>query len=101
MALESRREKIIYYGVVPVVGAVLGAIAASIYAGMAADQSQLMELRAIIQDSSMTGAQKLQALEMYREMTDRPWSVVRSLVGILAVSVGLFAFDIGRRIRGN
>jgi uncharacterized membrane protein len=105
MALNTTREKLIWQGVVPIVGAIVGAVVATWFQASTIDKAQLADIIVLLKDPQLTAQQKIQALEIYREITDRPWSLVKglasSLLGILAVSVGLFATDIGRRIRGG
>jgi hypothetical protein len=95
MAIEGRRDTIIYKLIVPITGAILGAIAATWFRAASFDAAQLQDIVMLIKDDSLTGAQKTQALEIYKEITDRPWSIVRSLVAsfsfAVAALIGLWA----------
>jgi hypothetical protein len=100
MAIEGRRDTVIYKVIVPISGAVLGAVIATWIRSASIDNAQLKDILIMIQDSSLTGSQKLQALQLYREITDRPWSILRSLVSSLTVVAGMigaaWAFRIQR-----
>ncbi len=47
----------------------------------------------------MTGAQKLQALEVYKDVTGRPWSIVGSVSGSLMGIGGFLAAYLATRNR--
>ena len=79
MAIEGRRDTIIYKIIVPVAGAVAGALAASWFRAASIDNAQLSDVIALIKDPVLSASQKLQALNIYKEITDRPWAIVRSL----------------------
>jgi hypothetical protein len=89
MALESRRDKLIYGGFVPIIGAVAGAIAATWFQTASLDQAQLDDVITLLKDPSLTAQQKLQALEIYREITDRPWELIRSLTTTFTMTVSV------------
>jgi ABC-type uncharacterized transport system permease subunit len=86
MSLESRRERLIYQGAIPVVAAIAGAMAATWFQSASIDQAQLHDVVALLQDPKLTSAQKLQALEIYKEITDRPWGIIRSLTSTLTTA---------------
>jgi hypothetical protein len=101
MSLETRRERVIYLGVVPVVGAILGAVATSIFqiaTGPGADFPTAIE---VMKDASLSSADKLEVLKMIKEVSDRPWSVIRTLLTSLTFLVGICAIPIAQRISGR
>jgi hypothetical protein len=101
MALETTKEKLIWQGLVPIVGAVIGAIVATWFQAATIDKAQLADVVALLKDPSLTGPQKISALEIYKEITDRPWSVLRSLVSVgtvLGAAIGFaYAFRLQNR----
>ena len=98
MSLETRKEKIFYQVIVPIVGAVLGAITATWFQSASIDRAQLQDVIQLLRDPSLTAPQKLQALELYKEITDRPWSIIRSLVSMLTMTV---AIAVGAMVAGG
>jgi hypothetical protein len=88
MGIETRRDKLIYHGFIPVLGAILGAIAATWFQSANLDNSQLHYVVTLLKDPALSAQEKLQALEIYKEITDRPWSVIRSIVTFFGISLG-------------
>ena len=88
MAIDSRRDRVIFHGIVPVLGAILGAIAATWFQSSNLDHAQLDDVMKLIKDQSLSPQQKLQALEIYKEITDRPWSLIRSVVSYFGIALG-------------
>ena len=101
MAIEGRRDAIIYKIVVPVVGAIAGAIVATWLGAANADNAQLSDVVSLLKDPSLSAQQKLQALEIYKDITDRPWSVIRSLVTTLTVVGGAIGMAYAIRIQNR
>jgi hypothetical protein len=89
MALESSKERLFWQGVVPIVGAVIGAVCATWFQASTIDQAQLSDVIALLKDPQLSAQQKIQALEIYKEISDRPWSVVRSLVNTFTLTVSV------------
>ena len=83
MAIETKKEKILYYAVMPIVAASAGAFVTSLIQGQSCLPSGGADLVAILKDTTMSGAQKLKALELYKEITGRPWSLVSTISGSL------------------
>ncbi|HMG46806.1 MAG TPA: hypothetical protein VK614_05045 [Allosphingosinicella sp.] len=98
MSLETRKEKFLYQVVVPVIGAILGAIAATWFQSASIDKAQLQDVIHLLRDPLLTAPQKLQALEVYKEITDRPWSIIRSLVTTLTMTISI---AIGAMVAGG
>jgi hypothetical protein len=55
----------------------------------------------VLGDTKLTGPEKLKALEVYREVTDRPWAIMRTLMTALMVLLGGTLWAISDRIRGK
>lgn len=89
MALDTRAERVVYQGLIPVLGAVLGAIAATWYQSASMDSAQIGDITALLRDPQLNSQQKIQALEMYKEITDRPWYVIRSLTTSFTICVAM------------
>ena len=98
MSIESRKERILYQAVVPIAAAILGAIAATWFQSAIIDKTQLADIVHLLKDPQLTAQQKLQGLNIYKEITDRPWSVIRSLVSYLGLSVSM---GIGAAVAGG
>jgi len=90
MSLETRKDKLIYGIAVPIIGAILGAIVATWIQASTIDKAQLADVVSLLKDPQLTAQQKIQALQMYREITDRPWGIIRSLTSMLT-SAAMFA----------
>jgi hypothetical protein len=88
MALETFKERAIWQGAVPIFGAIVGAVVATWFQASTIDKAQLSDVVALLKDPQLTAQQKLQALEIYREISDRPWSVIRSLLAYGGVALG-------------
>ena len=101
MSIETRRERIIYFALVPLIAAVLGALATAIFTGQGCAIDTPNSVVDILGSSGLSSAEKMKALEVYREVSDRPWSLVRSLTTLLFVLLGASAFAIAERIRGK
>ena len=76
--------------IIPVMAAIIGAIAASWFQASALDHAQLKGVVALIKDPAMSADQKIKALDIYREITDRPWSLIRTLVTSVTVFLPMF-----------
>jgi hypothetical protein len=99
MTLESRREKVIYLGLVPVVAAILGSLATAIFQIAATPSSEFPTAIEILKDPLLGNAEKVKLLEMVKEIGDRPWSVIRTLTTSLTFIVGVCAIPLAQRIR--
>jgi hypothetical protein len=97
MTIETRREKLLFYGVVPILAAVAGALAVT-YATGSACPAPPADLTSIIRDTSLSGPEKLKALEIYEKISDRPWDIARSFMSLFFIALGLFGVAIGQRI---
>jgi hypothetical protein len=101
VAEESRRSRIFFRAVVPitaaVIGGLVGAIATAWVQAGNSDAAQMDAVVALLKDVSLTPQQKLQALEAYKEISDRPWGIIRSLTSSLtsAVAIGIGAMIAG------
>ncbi|WP_143051844.1 hypothetical protein [Sphingomonas palmae] len=95
--LESKRDKILYQVVVPVATALLGAAAGAVFQAVTLDKAQISDVIALLKDPALTAAQKLQALAVYKEITDRPWAIIRTFSGAItfAVPTVLMAMVVG------
>lgn len=101
MALETTREKIIYGALVPLSASVLTALATVVFTGDACQLAPGTDFLTILQNQRLSGPEKMKALELYTSVTDRPWSVVRSLTSMTTILVGawvaMWAFNTQRR----
>ena len=86
MLPENRLDKIIFLGVVPVLAAVLGAVAGALMQAQSCSVVGASEIRELLQNAQMNGVQKLDFMKTYLELTDRPWSIARSVINFLTFS---------------
>ena len=98
MAIESKREKIVYYGVFPIAAAIVGALATAIFQAANAPDFHLPNAMAVIKDTSLTSAEKIKLIEMIKDVGDRPWSVIRSLATSFTFLVAVCAIPLTQRI---
>ena len=98
MSLETAKEKLLYQGVVPILAAMAGAVAATWFQSLSFDNAQIADVIQLLKDPKLTAEQKLQALKIYQDITDRPWSVVRTLVNSLTMAV---AIAVGALVAGG
>jgi hypothetical protein len=101
MSLGTRKEKIVFLGLVPILAAVGGALATVLLSGDSCRLGPGTDFMTVLRDSSLTGPEKIKALEVYRDVTGRPWAVISALISVGAVSIGIFAWAITDRIRGR
>jgi hypothetical protein len=64
VALDTTRDKLLWQGVIPVAGAILGAVVATWFQASTIDTAQLSDVIALLKDPQLTAQQKLQALEI-------------------------------------
>jgi hypothetical protein len=88
MAEESPRQRIVKNWVVPIAAAVIGGIAGSFVQATSFDTAQVSDIISVMKDPSLTAEQKIQALQIYEKITDRPWSIIRSMVTYLGIALG-------------
>ena len=88
MANEDRRQQIITQWVVPITAAIIGGIAGSVFQAASFDNAQVSDIISVLKDPALSADQKMKALEVYQAITDRPWSIIRSLVTYLGVALG-------------
>ena len=87
MSLESRKEKLFYRAFVPIGAGVIGALAAVVFSGDSCQLGPGTDFLTILRDSGLSGPEKMKALELYSQITDRPWGIVRTLMTILVFTV--------------
>lgn len=100
MAFETKRERLIYFGFVPIIAACAGALATALFSGQACSPGS-ETLVTIMTNSSLSGPEKLKALQIYQDLADKPWALVRSLTMLLYAALGLFGVAIAQRIQGS
>lgn len=97
----SKRERILLMGVVPIVAAIVGALAtvlATKYFGSSPAQDSLVEMLA---DPRLSVADRLKVLQALKELDEPFWGVVRTIsvpLSLAAVWIGMECSRwIGRR----
>ena len=88
---EEKREAFLYKILVPIVGAILAAMVGTVvliwFRSANMDNAQLKDVMVLIKDPQLNASQKLQALSIYKEIPDRPWSILRALLMFLGFSI--------------
>ena len=95
----TNRDKIIFYGLIPIFAAAIGAVIAGLIQAQNCSVPNTLQLSEIIRASNLTGKEKFEALRIYSDITDRPWSFVRSIFFALIPIVGVLVYTISDRIR--
>lgn len=99
MLPESRRDKILYLGIVPIAAAMAGAFVSNVLGSGVCGPGSDLDVASILQSSNLSGPDKLKALEIYREISGRPWNFLDTLGVALVFALGLFSVEIGTWIR--
>ena len=99
MTLETRKEKVIFYAIVPIAAAVAGAVVTNFIQGTTCLPEGGADMVAIIKDSTMSGPDKLKALQIYKDITARPWDKIGSVITLLFFVVGSMSFAVSDWIR--
>lgn len=98
----SKRERVILFGVVPVVAAVVGAIVTVVVGhltGGGGNPSDVM--LEIVKAPNLTFAQKEALMKIADQNASRFWVWLSSVGTILCLFLGLFSTSIAQRIRGR
>ena len=88
MADENPRQRFVTLWVVPIVTAIIGGVAGSLFQATSFDNAQISDIVSVLKDPALLAEQKLKALEIYQQITDRPWSILRSIMTYLGVALG-------------
>ena len=96
----TKRERIILYGVVPIVAAIVGAvvtvIAQRVFSATAPDEVML----AVVQMEGITAADRLKLLEAVNVNTAKFYSFINTAAIVLLVPVGGLIWNYAWKIRG-
>jgi hypothetical protein len=88
MTEDTRGQRIVKTWAIPIVTAIIGGVAGSFVQATSFDSANISDIVAVMKDPALTADQKMQALQIYEKITDRPWNIIRSLVTYLGVAVG-------------
>lgn len=88
MLPERTRDRVIFLGVVPILAAVAGSAFGALMQAQACSVVGATEIKALLENAQLNGAQKLEFMQQYMQLTDRPWSLARSVMTILTFSTG-------------
>lgn len=95
MLPETTRDRVIYLGVIPLLAAVSGSAIGALVQAQSCSVIGASEIRTLLENAQMTGAQKLAFMKDYLELTDRPWGIVRSIVSLITMgasaALGIYA----------
>lgn len=80
MLPETKIDRIVYLGAIPLLAAVAGSAVGALLQAQSCSVIGVSEIRALLENAQLSGPQKLDFMKLYMELTDRPWSVVRSIV---------------------
>ena len=92
---ETKLDRFIYMGAVPLLAAMLGGVAGALLQAQSCSIVGASEIKALLENAQLNGAQKVQFMKDYLELTDRPWSLARSVVTFVTsagtLALGFFA----------
>lgn len=95
MLPETKLDRVIYMGAVPLLAAMLGGVAGALLQAQSCSIVGASEIKALLENAQLNGAQKIQFMKDYLELTDRPWSLARSVVTFVTsagtLALGFFA----------
>lgn len=101
MLPESKMDRFVFLGAIPVVAAVMGSVVGALMQAQACSVVGASEIQSLLLNAQLTGIQKIEFMKQYMEVTDRPWGLARSVVSFLTISgtmvVGVFATNGGFR----
>ena len=97
----SRRERIMLYGVVPIVAAVVGAVA-TVWVGryLGGDHPSDVMVE-IMKAPGLSPADRAKLMELANENTTKFYDFLKGVLGVLSALVGFTGVAIAQRIRGN
>ena len=72
MLPETKLDRFIYLGAVPVLAAMLGGVAGALIQAEACSVVGASEIKALLVNAQLNGTQKIQFMKDYMELTDRP-----------------------------
>jgi hypothetical protein len=79
----------------PLLAAVSGSAVGALMQAQSCSVIGASEIRTLVENAQMTGAQKLAFMKDYLELTDRPWGIVRSIISFITFGgssmLGLYA----------
>ena len=99
--MQTTRDKIIFYGVVPILAAVVGAVVTVIVSNMTGAASVDESVRIILSDRSLNAAQKTDMIKLVYSQDDDFWSFLRTFLMLSIVPVMWIVSDLGARLRNR
>ena len=99
VAIETTRDRIIFLVVVPITTALVGAFATAYFTAGSCQVISSPDFITILKTTGLTSADKMKALAMYQDISDRPWSIVRTLGTVLAICTPILLYAYADKIK--
>ena len=95
----GRRERIILYGVIPVLAAVVGAIATVVVGRLTGSSNPSDAMVSVLKDQHLAAADKEKLLALINVGTERFYSLLGSVVSIVSLVCGVLVWAVSDWIR--
>ncbi|OAN51866.1 hypothetical protein [Sphingobium sp. TCM1] len=99
MAEQSKRERIILFGVIPVLSAIIGSIATVIFTRAAGSGKVDDAVVEILRNQSYSAADKAKLLTLANADSDHFWSLLSSMMTFVTVAGMILAWALADWIR--
>lgn len=94
MLPERKIDRVFYLGVIPVLAGVIGSVVGALMQAQSCSVVGATEIKSLLENAQLNGQQKIQFMQDYLQLTDRPWVLARNVVTFLTFTgsamVGLF-----------
>jgi hypothetical protein len=97
----TKRERIILFGVVPVVCAIVGAVGTVVAGRIMGTDQPGNAVMAIVQAANLTAAEKMKMLELANKNDQQFYDFLRTWLFMLAVPIGAIAYAVADWIRSR
>jgi hypothetical protein len=95
----SKRERIILYGVIPVLAAIVGAIATVVVGRYTGSDNPSETMIAIIKDPTLSPNDKAKLMALVNVSTERFYTLLGSVVSIVSLVCGVLVWAVSDWIR--
>lgn len=95
----SKRERIILYGVIPVLSAIVGAIATVVVGRYVGGDNPSDLMTAIVKDQTLNAADKVKLMAQANVATERFYSFLASIMSVVSIVCGVLVWAVADWIR--
>lgn len=95
----GRRERVILYGIVPVLAAIVGAIATVAVSRFTGNANPSDAIIAVLKDPHLTAIEKQKLLSLVNVGTERFYSLLGSVLSIVSLVCGVLVWAVSDWIR--